>query len=333
MLTGLAAFGVALTFATLAIAFIVREAPAQTNRGTYDACLPGKAKIVATDLPPIVDQTRCPVGGRKIVDSGRAGTTLPEPGMAVYVEAYGIHGSQEFEVLNRRGGTFVLRHVGGDASLSEPAPITTQALPDGCGDGAYSPNPANEGKRLYRDLSYKFNSGSTPSNVAVDRAIVAIREGNQDIAQVINPCGVGDGVPRSMTWDDTTDTGTNIEADASCDLDMQNVVGFGDLPAGFVGFQCSGKYIRDGQDEVAATDIKLNKKDFNWTAEVTSDCSGRYDIEATMSHERGHSYGMYHVDEGTHQYQTMSEKSQGPCQTSERSLGLGDARGLNQKYP
>jgi hypothetical protein len=29
----------------------------------------------------------------------------------------------------------------------------------------------------------------------------------------------------------------------------------------------------------------------------------------------------------------MSAASEGSCQTSERSLGLGDARGLNQKYP
>jgi hypothetical protein len=330
----LAAFGTALTFAALVVALAVKEAPAQTSRDVYEACLPGKQEIAATKLPPTVDQARCPVRGRTIVDAGGVGTVLPEPGSGVYVEAYGVFGGQELEVLNRRDRTFAMRGIGSDSPLSSAGTITAQAVPDGCGDGAYKPNPANQGSRLYRDLPYRFNSGSTPSNVSVGAAETAIRKGNQDISQVINPCGVSDGVPRAMVWDGTTSAGTDVNADTSCGpLDQQSVIGFGDLPARYLAWTCTGTYLREGQDEVASTDIRINKRDYSWTAEVTSNCSGRYDIEATVAHERGHSYGMYHVDEGAHPYQTMSAASEGSCQTSERSLGLGDARGLNQKYP
>lgn len=300
--------------------------------------MPGKAAIKATALPPVVDQARCPVRGRTIVDAGGLRAEFPEPGTGAFVEAYGVCGSQEFEVSNPRGGTFTLRQVGGDAEAFEPGvraarTIAPRAIGNGCGDGAHNPDPANTGERLYRDLSYRVNAGTIPGNVDQDRAIAAIREGNQDISQVVNPCGVGDGVPRTMVYEGTTDASTGIGVNRSCDPDTENVVGFGDLEGDFVAWHCGGTYPRDGQDEIGGTDIRLNSADYNWTAEVTSACSGRYDIEATMAHERGHSYGFDHVREAEHGVLTMSAKSEGPCQTSERSLGLGDARGLNQKYP
>ncbi len=59
---------------------------------------------------------------------------------------------------------------------------------------------------------------------------------------------------------------------------------------------------------------------------------GRYDVESTMTHERGHTFGLGDVSEASHPNLTMSSKSNGPCQTSERTLGKGDAIGLNRKY-
>ncbi len=301
----------------------------------YEACRPGEASILATGLPRVVERARCPVEGRAIVDIGGVGTVLPEPGMGVYAELYGLYGGEELEVYNPGDGTFVLGLVGSEPSMLDEGTITTQAISNGCGDGAYNPDPANTGFRLYSDIPYTFNADTTPSNVAVDRAVEAIRGGTQNIAQVYNPCGVGDDVVPSMAWNGIDNTiGTDVNADATCNSqDGKSAVGFGDLPPTWLGAHCKGWYVRDGQDEVAASDVRMNKDDYSWTAEVTTSCSGRYDIEATMTHERGHSFGMYHVEEQTHPVLTMSERSEGACQTSERSLGLGDARGLNQKYP
>ncbi len=61
-------------------------------------------------------------------------------------------------------------------------------------------------------------------------------------------------------------------------------------------------------------------------------CRGLQDVESTVTHERGHTFGLGDVSESSHPNLTMSSESNGPCQTSERTLGRGDAVGLNRKY-
>lgn len=65
---------------------------------------------------------------------------------------------------------------------------------------------------------------------------------------------------------------------------------------------------------------------------MTGSCRGRYDVESSMTHERGHTFGLGEASESRHGKLTMSSESNGTCQTSERSLGKGDAYGLNRKY-
>lgn len=55
---------------------------AQTGTEIYEACAPEKQEIRAADLPEMVDEDRCPVEGRVVVDGG-IGAVVPEPGMAV----------------------------------------------------------------------------------------------------------------------------------------------------------------------------------------------------------------------------------------------------------
>ena len=126
----------------------------------------------------------------------------------------------------------------------------------------------------------------------------------------------------------------DINADGTCNAnDGRSVIGFGDLPSTYLGMACVAYWVvNDAPDRVASSDIRLNKKDHSWTARVTSSCRGRQDIESSVTHERGHTFGLGEASEGSHGNLTMSEDSNGPCQTSERSLGRGDAMGLNSKY-
>jgi hypothetical protein len=61
-------------------------------------------------------------------------------------------------------------------------------------------------------------------------------------------------------------------------------------------------------------------------------CNHRYDLESTVTHERGHTFGLGHVSESNHGNLTMSSASNGACQFSERTLGRGDVLGLANKY-
>lgn len=71
--------------------------------------------------------------------------------------------------------------------------------------------------------------------------------------------------------------------------------------------------------------------DFGWTIAVTPSCRKRWSVEAVLTHELGHTFGVGHVSEDEHGALTMSEVIRA-CQASEVTLGLGDILGLQSKY-
>lgn len=60
-------------------------------------------------------------------------------------------------------------------------------------------------------------------------------------------------------------------------------------------------------------------------------CVSRCDLQALVTHELGHYFGLRHVSESKHPLMTMSPLL-GPCTAAERTLGLGDMLGLESLY-
>ncbi len=163
--------------------------------------------------------------------------------------------------------------------------------------------------------------------------MAAMKKGGVNIFKVHDSCGIPDRVKGELRYEGGTRRSVDINVDATCNAnDGKSVIGFGDLPSGYTAFACVSSWIQDGPNRVAQSDIRLNKEDYSWTTSVGRSCRGRYDVESTVTHERGHTFGLGEASEDSHGNLTMSAESNGPCQTSERSLGRGDARGLNSKY-
>ncbi|MFL6031602.1 MAG: hypothetical protein ACJ73Y_02380 [Rubrobacteraceae bacterium] len=115
--------------------------------------------------------------------------------------------------------------------------------------------------------------------------------------------------------------------------DRKTVVSFGRLPESALAVTCTAWSVEPGYDRVHWSDIMINKTNFNWTIRPEArSCKGKYDLASTVTHERGHTFGLGHVSESQHRNLTMSDRSNGPCQRSEQSLGRGDWRGLVCKY-
>ena len=320
----------ALALACTAVAMFAGSLMAQSGPGVYGACAPEKGKIRAGALPEVLDEDRCPIEGRMIVDGG-VGAVVPEPGMAISADATFAEGHQHLVVSNPRGDELSLDGVGPE-SRSEASPdLGTRASgPSPCQDGYYN----SRGYKVYNYNRWYANVGSIPDNLSKVRAVAAMKRGGANIFKVGDSCGLPDRVKGELRYEGGTKRSVDINSNGSCNAnDGKSVIGFGDLPDGTLAYACVASWIVDNAaDRVASSDIRLNKKDYSWTAQVTSSCRGRYDVESSVTHERGHTFGLGEASEGSHGNLTMSEDSNGACQTSERSLGRGDAKGLNSKY-
>lgn len=330
------ASGLALALAVLLVATFARAPAAQTGSQILEACEADEREIEASALPDVVEPAERPVGGRQIVD-GPVSSVVPPAGEGVYAEIITTSGAQELGLRRQLDGAVELTHVGdelgaeGGAGTEEAGTGTFRAAGrEGCAD------PANTDldHKVTETLEFGFRVSTTPRSLRRVAATNAIRRGAANVFDTRSNCHLGDRVPVAMTYGGKT--GVPAQAgNGPCGLnDGRSVVAFGNLRSGILAAACTISQGRPGYDQVVSADIKINRADFRWTNTPNSrSCQGAYDVEAVMTHEWGHVFGLGHVLEDNHRNLTMSPGINGPCQASERSLGRGDVLGFGDKYP
>ena len=132
----------------------------------------------------------------------------------------------------------------------------------------------------------------------------------------------------------TEDT-PNISIDGhTCETsDGVNVVSFGRVD-GRRAVTCTWGYDDGGTfARITSSDTRLNE-DLRWYIDVErGSCYDQFSIEAVMTHEFGHTFGLGDVGpEEDHAWLTMSPELNGKCQNSEASLGRGDVWGVQSLY-
>ena len=324
----------ALTLAVLTVVIVTGASSAQTKQQTYDACQPGEDTITASRLPEAVSLQRCPVGERVIRDNG-VGTVLPDPGQSVFVDATTTEGFQELEVTRYKDGTVDLNHVGDESEDAQTSPDLVMAAsgPSECSDRAFNLRDY----KAFVVLRGYFNTNSTPNGLSRRAAVRAVRRGTADVFDSRNNCHMGDRVPDQigMSYEGSINARAQVGTGGNCiGQDRKSVVSFGTLRSSALAVTCTERHLIDGKWHTKWSDIMINKAHFKWTTRPRSrSCNGlKYDVESTVAHERGHTFGLDHVSESAHGNLTMSDQSNGPCQLSERSLGRGDVLGLARKY-
>jgi hypothetical protein len=225
----------------------------------------------------------------------------------------------------------------GAAAPREPAELRVEVLrlsPAGVAravagiSAARSPRPCNdkaytlEGGRWRQTYKWSFRIGTTPSGL--NRAAVegAVKKGINNIVKANNDCGRADRVKATASYQGTT------TRKPSCAIrDGYNVIGFRKLPLGVAARACW--WYSAGR--IVEADVQINNR-LRWATSLAG-CSGQLMLEAVMTHEAGHVFGLGHVGEGRHGRLTMSTYIDGTCQNNESTLGLGDMLGLEKLYP
>jgi hypothetical protein len=105
------------------------------------------------------------------------------------------------------------------------------------------------------------------------------------------------------------------------------VVAFAPLNGVFAGYTCIWW---NGANHIYEMDMRLDPAE-PWAVSLSS-CNGEVMLEALVTHEAGHAFGLGHVSENNHGRLTMSTFIDGFCENQEATLGRGDVLGLNALY-
>jgi hypothetical protein len=247
---------------------------------------------------------------------------VPPAGEGVHAEAVLTNGQMvELQVKTAGDGRVAL--------VRHPAPLEALKTPEHTAMSACSNGDYNLlGYRWTRTYHWYFNADTTPGELTIAEAEQAIRESTTNITTGYNDCGLTDAINASHQYEGRTSTGADINATGGCNArDGKNVTGFGDLPTGTLAVTCTWY---DGSGSAVESDARINKVEYAWTTNAnSSSCSGRFGLEAVMTHERGHTFGLGHVAPGS---PLTMRPGIGACDGSTATLGLGDVRGLRQRY-
>lgn len=193
-----------------------------------------------------------------------------------------------------------------------------------CGDPAYSLAEFKwEGP-----WKWYFQVESTPEQYDPDEVLEVLERSVNNIVTAHNDCGLPDNVDIEAIYKGPT---TEIPCGDSGRFGL-NVIGFRDIPPDedprAIAFTCP--YLNRDREYVEA-DIGI-RQDVDWALSL-DECEGFQELlEAIMTHEVGHVFGLGHVNERRHGDLTMSTDSNGPCADDEITLGLGDILGLEELH-
>jgi hypothetical protein len=204
------------------------------------------------------------------------------------------------------------------APVAATVDATVAIAPAPCKDNAYNLIGGKQ-TSAYR---WSFKASSTPLALTKSGALSTILRSFKNITTEHNDCSRPDTVNATTTYLGTTTRSPSCNAP-----DGHNVVGFARLDAGVLAVTCY--WMSNGK--VVEADMKINNQE-PWALSLAL-CSGNSPmLEATVTHEAGHVFGLNHVGELRHGRLTMSPYIDGPCENNEATLGLGDMLGLEHLY-
>jgi hypothetical protein len=347
----LLALAASLTIAALVLGTTSAPASART---VDDRCVQPRGPIPMRSLAAAT-RSGCSLVGRQVTD-GRISVVVPPAGVSAAGDGIGRHGDVRGLTVTNTGTTVrAVRTVptasglGGAgwylAPLSSSTLGTTQTSTISTTSTLGRTTPARAGSpaackdRTYHlehhkwvsHLRYRINLGKMPKRFTKKDVTRQIQRANNNMRLGRNTCGKPHLRTPTSRYLGHTHAQPNVSAangSVRCgSFNTRNVVGFGGLPGGLLGWTCYWWNSRTGR--MIATDMRIDNGKYLAT-HLPKTCANKWDFEGTVTHEWGHAYGMAHTGNG-HQNLTMQHLL-APCSTYARTLGIGDWLGMNTMY-
>jgi hypothetical protein len=295
----------------------------------------------------------CSLEGRVVTD-GRISVVVPPVGISVTGDGVGRHGEARGVTVTNTGHGVRVHREGGGRSRWYLAPLSAsttpsngttwtgttstgttptatgdvtsqrRASPPACKDHTFN----LEGHKWVKGLRYKIDLAGMPKRFHRTTVVSQVRAANANMRKGRNTCGRAHiTTPVSHYLGRTTQKPDIGAAGPSCKApNGTNVVGFGNLPGGLLGWTC---YWWGGNGRMLEADMLIDNGKYLAT-KLPATCTNKWDFEGTVTHEWGHAYGLAHTGNG-HANLTMQHLLS-PCSGYARTLGLGDWLGMNHMY-
>lgn len=213
-----------------------------------------------------------------------------------------------------------------DGHGTELRPARTAASPAPCNDNKYT--HIGPGARWVSTLGWRFRASSVPAGLNSGDVLAITKKAFKNVVNARNDCGRADNVGATHSYLGTTSRKPGISSAGACIAsDGFSVIGFAPLDDYYAGFTCIWW---NGNNRITEMDMRLDPNQA-WALSL-ADCHNELMMEALVTHEVGHAYGLGHVGEARHGRLTMSVYIDGLCQNQEATLGLGDLLGLESLY-
>ena len=209
----------------------------------------------------------------------------------------------------------VASSASGSAGASGQA---VRAAPGPCADSAFKLLGAKWPQGSYE---WSYNAASTPNYLGALATRRLISKSFTNVTTAQNNCGIADDVDATHTF-----LGNTSSRARCASRDHNNVIGFKSLDFGVLAVTCFWTF----NGRMVEADMQITTRE-HWALSKAT-CDSEPLLEATVTHEAGHVYGLDHVGERRHGRLTMSPFLDGPCNNNEATLGRGDIRGLQQLY-
>lgn len=298
--------------------------PATASAPAMDRLCRGHAPIPARALAHGLSTRGCSLTGRTVY-AGRAAVVVPPPGVSVAGSGTGTRGDVAGLGVENTGSV-VRAWTGDDAAAAPERSTSARTSPPACKDRAFR----LEHHRWTTPFRYRIKVAAAPKRFQRATLVRQIKAGNANMRLGRNTCGrarlgtpAADFLGRTRSQPDIVPGTTRITCGH---YNTRNVVGFGTLPGGLLGWTC---YWWLSTGTMGAADVMLAKGK-QLTTHLPRHCHDRWDLEGVVTHEFGHVYGLAHTGPG-HTHLTMEHRT-APCSTYARTLGLGDWLGMRTMY-